>query len=133
MKTFSVSEVFSCMFVCLFPRRHSRSMRSSSPDHHHHHSASRHREPPPPRGSSYWSSHSGGWSGGSGDHHYDYDYGTTSSSHHYSRRSRHSARLAKPEIYMEDARKLKHSGDRMVIFMNCVYFKIYLNYHRIQM
>ncbi|XP_065886488.1 AF4/FMR2 family member 4-like isoform X2 [Dysidea avara] len=96
-------------------RRHSRSMRSSSPDHHHqrhHSSGSRHREPPPPRGSSHWNH---GWSGG-GDHHYPYDYDYSgSSSHHYPRKGRHSAppRLSKPEIYMEDAKKLKHSGDRM--------------------
>ena len=102
-----------CLPVYCLLRRHSRSMRSSSPDHHHHHSAGRHREPPPPRGSSHWNH--GGWSGSS-DHHYpyDYDYGSTTSSHHYSRRGRHSARLGKPEMLMEDARKLKHTGDRTV-------------------
>lgn len=89
-------------------------MRSSSPDHHHHHSASRHRDPPPPRSSSHWGH---GWSGSS-DHHYsyDYDYGSATSSHHYSRRGRHSARLGKPEMLMEDARKLKHTGDRTVSY-----------------
>ena len=93
-------------------RRHSRSMRSSSPDHHHHHSGSRHRDREPP---SHWSH--GGWSGSS-EHHYPYehhyDYSSTTSSHHYSRRGRHSGRLGKPEMLMEDARKLKHAGDRTV-------------------
>lgn len=101
---------------CFFSSRHGRSMRSSSPDHHHHHSTGRHRDLPP-RGSSHWG-HS--WPTSS-DHHfsYDYDYSSSSSSHHYSRRGRHSARLAKPEMYMEDAMKLKHSGDRMVI-LHCL-------------
>ena len=113
-----VKNIFTSLF-CLSSRHNSRSMRSSSPDHHHHHSASRHRELPPPRGSSHWNH---GWSNSSGDHHYSYDYDYGSTSHHYPRRNRHSARLNKPEIYMEDARKLKHSGDRTV-------YSVHINSH----